>query len=867
MFRFDGCLWVCAVPLILANTCATLAEGDPSASSMLTNPGITGPFSTIQPPTGSGKISGEIAQGWQDNSGWADVRVRYAAERQDAHGGDLCQRIDVEVVRNDGKVQFMQPLQHVLTGHTYRVSAWLRETAAVPVDVAVRQCGTPYSDLAASTITPGGTWAKAAFDWYASGTDAVCLMIRVEQPVTLWVRDAAVAETKPVPAPEGNLLPNGSFETGPGGGWGAWVSDGGFHDSLPARDATTAFTGKSSLKIDIPPSAGTEMEVSSPPVIITQPGAYTASLALKVANGPAPLSVSLENSSAAQTFVVGDRWQRVTMTGMLQPGPTRLMVRSTPWSLQKVTAVWVDAAELSLRSSAMSTYVPANPVELSLATPQPGHLFFDRSPAILQAATAGDIPPGSRLHVVVTDLYGNSRALPPVSPSKSTLTITPDQTHPYGMFKATAILRDPAGQALSAPVECAFARLPKPRELPPAASFFGVHMPLLPGFFPIARAIGARWVRLHDASQLTKWTVVQPNPGPFRYFDLPIVAARGAGLQILGMLDGAPAWTTTKPNPKGGYWAYFYNNPDAPGGQKEWADYVNAMVSHYKGMIDNWEVWNEPWNLPDPFFPGSPEQYGDLLKTASTTARTANPKATILGIDAYRPGANVYSDFTRRALQASGSAAYDVFSYHDYAPDTLGALANNVQLNEAKDFLALQKQFGNGPARPQWTTEGGVGSGVLSMYGSHNDGATLLADQGRMVRFLVSLMASGSARFFLYTLYGHPKGSGKTDIVVLEYDRSLRPQLAAYAVLASLVDGAGAPTMDSSVPGVCIFRFPAAAGSQVNVLWSFDGRNHELPCPPKAKALDIQCNPLPLDRPISVGPVPIYIVTQHPRGL
>jgi hypothetical protein len=661
------------------------------------------------------------------------------------------------------------------------------------------------------------------------------------------------------PAPQANLLPNGSFETGPGCGWGVWVSDGGFHDLLPARDATTAFAGRASLKINIPSSAGANMEVSSPPVIITQPGEYTASIALKAEHGPALLRVSLDNSSVAQTFSINGQWQRVTLTGTLKVGPTRLMVQNAPWSLQKVTAIWADAAELSAGPSPTPDYVPAYPMELNLTTPQPGHIFLGRSSTTLQVATAGAIPAGASLNVTVTDLYGDRRTIRRIVPAGRSLTIPRDEAHPFGMFKATAILRDSAGRALSAPVECVFARLPYPCKIDPETSFFGVHMPLVPQFFPIARAIGARWVRLHDDSQLTKWTVVQPEPGPFRFFDDPVVAARKSGLQILGMLDGAPAWASARPNPAGGYWAYFYNNPDGPDGTAQWRDYVRAMVSHYKGKIDDWEVWNEPWNLRDPFFPGTPEQYGALLKIASATARAANAHVAILGIDAYRPGPGVSPNFTMLALQASGSACFDVFSYHDYAPDSFTAVSNSVQADEARSFRSLQRQYGNGPVRPLWTTEGGVESGVLSMYGQQNDAAALVADQGRIVRFLVKLMAAGSHRFFLYTLYGRPKGY-ETGIVALEYDRAIRPQLAAYAILASLVDGAGAPTVEASMPGVSTVRFPVRAGKQVSVVWSSDGHDHSLPCPSCAMILDVQGNPLPRSSSIIVGPVPIYMI-------
>jgi len=659
---------------------------------------------------------------------------------------------------------------------------------------------------------------------------------------------------------EGNLLPDGSFETGLAAGWGVWITDGGFRDLLPVIDSTKAFEGKSSLKVNIPSSAGAVMEVDSPPVSISSAGVYTACVALKALGGPVGISVSLQGSKISQSFAVGDDWKRVSVTGTLQPGQTRLVIASAPWSLGKVTAIWLDAAQLQSGPRATAAYEPANPVEMNLTSRAPGHVFFDRSDAVLQLATAGDIPSGATVHVVVSDLYGASRSFGPISPSVQTVSIPPDQTRPYGMFKATATLLDPIGCGLSAPVECVFARLPKPCGINPADSFFGVMMPLQPDFYPLARAIGIHWVRLHDASQLTDWSVVQPKLGPFKYFDESVDAARAAGFQILGMFDGAPAWTTNKPNAQGGYFAYFYNNPDAPDGPRYWREYVDAMASHYRGKIDCWEVWNEPWNRGNVFFPGTPEQYGALLKIAYATAKAANPKATILGIDTYRPIRTYYKDFTKLALQASGSAYYDVFSYHDYPPDSVVGPQDNIEIKDGNEFRALQARYANGPVKPQWTTEGGVGGGVLSMYGSYNDGSTLMADQGKMVRLLVGLMAAGSKRFFLYTFHNDASFYGRTDIVALEYDRAIRPQLAAYGMLARLVDGAGTPSIDNRAPGVNIFRFPVVAGKQVDVLWSYDGQIHELPFPKSADVLDVQGNPLPPAAAFGVGPIPVYVV-------
>jgi len=156
------------------------------------------------------------------------------------------------------------------------------------------------------------------------------------------------------------------------------------------------------------------------------------------------------------------------------------------------------------------------------------------------------------------------------------------------------------------------------------------------------------------------------------------------------MLDGAPAWTTISPNPSTLNFATPYNNPNKPEAPKYWRDYVEAMISHYRGRIDNWEAWNEPWGE---FFPGSSKQYANLLKSAYMTSKAANPSATIIEVDAYRYLPNrpdMKPDFAKNVLKASGSAYFDAFSYHDYTPSAVAGPQDNVQLNEARDFRSLQ---------------------------------------------------------------------------------------------------------------------------------------------------------------------------------
>jgi hypothetical protein len=92
--------------------------------------------------------------------------------------------------------------------------------------------------------------------------------------------------------------------------------------------------------------------------------------------------------------------------------------------------------------------------------------------------------------------------------------------------------------------------------------------------------------------------------------------------------------------------------------------YVRWTVSHFRGRVPYYEIWNEPnidyWN-PQP----SPEEYGRLFKASIPVIREADPAAKIV----FGALAGAHRDYAKRALDACQCAAsIDVFAYHIY-PD------------------------------------------------------------------------------------------------------------------------------------------------------------------------------------------------------
>ena len=246
---------------------------------------------------------------------------------------------------------------------------------------------------------------------------------------------------------------------------------------------------------------------------------------------------------------------------------------------------------------------------------------------------------------------------------------------------------------------------------------------------------------------------------------------------------------------------------------------------------------------------GTPQRYAELLKVAYKTAKEANPAAKIIGIDTYR--GNVWTD---SALAAAGTADFDGFSFHDYC-NALHGGPDNQAMQDVRQYTAAQAKYG--PPRPLWITEGGPGM-MGSFYAPETGGIGPRDQLAQAIRYDVTEMAAGVRAFFVYAVPDDP-AMGEPDYCAIEFDRTIKPILAARAILASLIDGAQSLGRTEPAPGVDAFAFQQTDGPKVTVVWSYDGLPHEVKIPKNAKVLDAQGNPLPASS-LKSGIEPIYFV-------
>ncbi len=96
-----------------------------------------------------------------------------------------------------------------------------------------------------------------------------------------------------------------------------------------------------------------------------------------------------------------------------------------------------------------------------------------------------------------------------------------------------------------------------------------------------------------------------------------------------------------------------------------WGNYVYALVDHFKGRVEYFEIWNEPdgkscWKIEH-----SGKAYGKLVQVSAQAARKADPNAKIIAGVQNKPNFAWAADF----FSSGAGTDIDCYSYHGYAID------------------------------------------------------------------------------------------------------------------------------------------------------------------------------------------------------
>ena len=593
----------------------------------------------------------------------------------------------------------------------------------------------------------------------------------------------AQESSSPTPS-SSNLL---SFERMGAGAPGGWKIEGSNYSWNPEVDrgplgpgaARIEFKGKGDVTV-ISPARAMRAEVPHLAGLWLRSDPAGAQVKVLVADNDGREEVAFN-----ETFVAQSDWRFVSAEGVL-PKATKgryyleLNARGSDCVLG-LDGLWLGEHDGAIAAD----WRPAVHVAGVVLEPEAGWgVVAGEAPFNVRARVVGAAGKGCQLRIHAVNTLGTAADLPPISLDDTGIWSGPfevndDVAKPFGMIRLEGTVVDSAGQAVSAMSETLLARVPEPVPGPLPESYFGVHVALREPDVQAVAKLGYKWCRVHDAMSITKWGHIEPEPDKWEWHDDDVAMLRRHGLSIVGMLDSAPPWHTGA-KADGGYFSIYH----APTDLNLWRKYVRQVVGHYAGSIDEWEVWNEPWDMNRFFQGGSPQLYVELLKVAYEEAKSTNPKSTIIGVDTYPPM------WDMAVLSMGAYPYYDLLSWHRYDP-TLQGRPNDAIARVAGRLRKVQEGYGE--PKPILCTEGGPDVTVFHgsffsfadpvIVGDWSEGAD------RYTRMFLSMIAAGNRRFIAYSAHNDVR-HGLLTHMMAEPAFLLRPMHAALAALAHFVDGA-----------------------------------------------------------------------------
>jgi hypothetical protein len=201
-------------------------------------------------------------------------------------------------------------------------------------------------------------------------------------------------------------------------------------------------------------------------------------------------------------------------------------------------------------------------------------------------------------------------------------------------------------------------------------------------------ALGIAWVR-NDF----RWSNVEPQQGlwDFSHYDRMVEDNIASGRKMLSVLGFDNGWAH-----KNGKQKDYISPEELP----HFINYVEQVVTRYKGKVDAWEIWNEP-NVNVRFWKGPAKDFYALSKAAAQKIRECDPDAKIIAGSFFR----VPKSFIKGMFKSGALDDVDGIAFHPYAATPKGAVA----LYDTFESL-VRKQGFRGEI---WVTEIGYPTGGI----------------------------------------------------------------------------------------------------------------------------------------------------------
>lgn len=848
--------------------------------------------------SGKGSFRGMLPDGWKEDY---THFVKTSVQTEVAEQGD---RKFLRFHVRGGSPQFQAPLGKLETGKYYRLTVTGDNRTGEALGFSLRQIAAPYTQFAYGSLNSDPGWMIKSLilgiDQPVSAPAALFLTIRGTGELDLGsvcLEELAPGEavTKRPDAKLANFLRNSRFPLGLQSGWTQeamtlWNNVGKKGRIVP-DPAVPGPSGAASLKLESEP--GKNIGLYSEPFNVADPKrSHTASFSVcGTGDFIAEVFTEKKNPLKRVSFRPDANWKRIEI-------PFQPPADAPAFGIHIRGSGTIRVDSFRVAPSSESGYLPMMQNEVALAFPESSASaarihFPDEKPELLWHVS-GSIGSGAELRASVTNLYGETVRLDPVPVTEKKRTgviryaLFPRRL--YGQFRVEVqLFRN--GRPASPVNEMVATRVVRPRYWGKDApdSPFGTHVLPQPESLLAAKASGANWARLHDAGlNFIGWAFLEPRKGEWRFCDNEISAYRKAGLRLLGELGTAPEWASYF-NPEmrcdSGYAKQYF----APRRTEDFANYAEVVAKRYRGIIDEWFIWNEPWYSPffsfgyDPkgrsssekylSVPDAPEKYAALSSAAYDAVKKVNPDAVVCGFNTCGFSSRKWSE---RVYDAGAMPKCDVLDYHFYAGRLLG-YPDDDYAREAwqSAFGYIAGKEGGTIRKPIYMTEGqgspeSAGSSECRYTGllkhtipwESNEDYHWLAD--RSVRLHLSLLAIGVKRIFLYSMHGSRNFVQRARLrVMVNADGYPGPMLAGHSALTSRLEDkryAGTRVLE---PGFGAYVF-SDGKSSVAVLSGKNGISGRRVTSslPGVSAADLYGNPLTL--PVRYDGLAVYVEAPVP---
>ncbi len=177
----------------------------------------------------------------------------------------------------------------------------------------------------------------------------------------------------------------------------------------------------------------------------------------------------------------------------------------------------------------------------------------------------------------------------------------------------------------------------------------------------LVRDMGFAWVRT-----FIDWSGIEPQQkGQYDWIDPDnIVKACGSqGLKIMMRVQWTPRWARPPET----------DSTHPPTNPQDFADFMRAVATRYRGQVAAYEIWNEPnLNREWGWRPASPAEYVALLQAVYPALKEADPQALVVAGGPSTTGGGGQDsmgdlDYLRGIYQAGGAGFFDAISSHPYA--------------------------------------------------------------------------------------------------------------------------------------------------------------------------------------------------------